>query len=207
MIDLPTLLLFSFAVSLLLLSPGPNMAFVLAHGIRYGWRGGVAVALGIGLADAVLTVLTAAGVTGAVAAWPPALPALRLAGAVYLLWLAWQALQPCVASTAAVAPRRTLAAVAGRATLNSLLNPKALLFFLVFLPQFVDPARGPVLPQLALLGAVLTLLAVIFHAALGVLASAAAGWAAPGAARWRAVLLAAVLAGLAARLMLMPLPH
>ena len=57
MIDLATLAVFSGSVLLLLLSPGPNMAFVISHGVSYGWRGGVAAGLGIGVADLLLTAL------------------------------------------------------------------------------------------------------------------------------------------------------
>ena len=67
MIDLATLAVFSGAVVLLLLSPGPNMAFVISHGMTHGWRGGAASALGIGVADLLLTALTAMGVTALVA--------------------------------------------------------------------------------------------------------------------------------------------
>ena len=71
MISTPTLLLFLAATLALFLSPGPNMAFVLSHAATHGPRGGLAVALGIGLADVVLTVLTATGVAGMVAARIP----------------------------------------------------------------------------------------------------------------------------------------
>ena len=72
MISLVTLAVFSGAVLLLLLSPGPNMAFVISHGVTHGWRGGCASALGIAVADLLLTALTAMGVTALVASWPPA---------------------------------------------------------------------------------------------------------------------------------------
>src|SRR5438445_466619 len=88
MVALSTLSVFLVAVLLLFLSPGPNMAFVLSHGIAYGPRGGFAAALGISAADLVLTVLTAMGVTAIVAAWPPAFDILRYIGALYLVWLA-----------------------------------------------------------------------------------------------------------------------
>src|SRR6478672_12674135 len=91
MIDPGTLSLFLLAVLALFLSPGPNMAFVLSHGVAHGPRGGIAAALGIGAADLVHTLCAATGVTALVAAWPPAFDVLRYVGAAYLLWLAWQA--------------------------------------------------------------------------------------------------------------------
>lgn len=167
MLDLDTFVIFTCAVALLLISPGPNMAFVISHAVSHGWRGGVAAALGISLADATLTLLTAAGITGLVAAWPPSFDIIRFAGALYLAWMAWKTLRSSAAADGSAVEPVQLKTVLVRATLNSLLNPKALLFFIVFLPQFVVPERGPIAEQLLLLGALLTLLAFLFHAALG----------------------------------------
>ncbi|QPF76356.1 LysE family translocator [Roseateles sp. DAIF2] len=205
-VDPATLSLFALAVLLLLLSPGPNMAFVIAHGIAYGWRGGLAASLGIGAADLVLTALTALGVAALVAQWPPAFDLIRGAGALYLLWLAWQAWRHPGRLTAQAARdgrRASLLAVSLRSMLNSLLNPKALLFFLVFLPQFADAGRGGIARQLLLLGGVLTLISVAFHAALGGIGAAVhrllAGHA--RAARWQSRGLALLLVLLALRLL------
>jgi hypothetical protein len=90
-----TLSVFLVAALVLFLSPGPNMAFVLSHGIAYGPRGGFAAALGIGAADLVLTALTAMGVTAIVAAWPPAFDILRYIGALYLVWASPYRARPC----------------------------------------------------------------------------------------------------------------
>ena len=79
-VDSATLWLFSSAVLVLLASPGPNMAFILAHGMALGPRGGVAAAAGIGCADLVMTLLTVLGITAAIAAWPPSFDVLRYAG-------------------------------------------------------------------------------------------------------------------------------
>lgn len=167
MIELTTLLAFSVAALLLLLSPGPNMAFVMAHGVGYGVKGGAVAALGIGAADLVLTALTATGITAMVAAWPPAFDVIRYAGAVYLLWMAIKALQRSLASEASVPFQTSLASVFIRSMVNSLLNPKALLFFMVFLPQFVDQRKGPIAQQLIMLGCVLTAISMVFHGLLG----------------------------------------
>ena len=87
MIDLQTLLLFSVAVLALLASPGPNMAFLLSHGLSHGARGGLGVAFGIFLADLILTALTAMGVTAAITAWAPSFDIMRYLGAIYLCLL------------------------------------------------------------------------------------------------------------------------
>lgn len=172
MIDLATLAVFSGAVLLLLLSPGPNMAFVISHGVSHGWRGGMAAALGISVADLLLTALTATGVTALVASWPPSFDLIRYAGVVYLLWLVFKTLQKRPGLDTDPVNRVPLGRVFMHATLNSLLNPKALLFFVVFLPQFVQPQAGPIALQLMMLGGVLTLIATVFHSVLGMFGGA-----------------------------------
>ena len=208
MIDLSTLLVFSGAVVLLLLSPGPNMAFVISHGVSYGWRGGVASSLGICVADLLLTALTATGVTALVASWPPSFDVIRYAGVIYLLWLVFKTLQKSPGLEAAQVKRVRLGRVFAQAMLNSLLNPKALLFFLVFLPQFVRPESGSIAVQLLVLGGVLTLIAGVFHALLGVFGGALSRFFAGNAqsARLQKWGLASVLMLLAARLALMSRP-
>ena len=212
MISGSTLLLFLAATLALFLSPGPNMAFVLSHAATHGPRGGLAVALGIGLADVVLTVLTATGVAGMVAAWPPSFDLLRLGGAAYLLWMAWSAWHHPSQLALTRTGAQSLVTVFRRSALNSLLNPKALLFFLVFLPQFVEASDTPVALQLALLGGVLTIASVVFHGALGLvggqLASALSARLAhsPRLANLPGRIQALVLAALAVRLLLTQRP-
>ena len=213
MISGTTLLLFLGSTLALFLSPGPNMAFVLSHAVAMGPRGGLAVALGIGIADVVLTVLTATGVAGLAVAWPPAFDLLRLGGAAYLLWMAWNAWRHPGQLKVTQTGAQSWLDVCRRSALNSLLNPKALLFFLVFLPQFVEPTDTPVGLQLALLGSVLTLASVLFHGLLGVvggrLAQAMSHRLAqyPALAQTQGRLLAAVLAALAFRLLLTQRPN
>ncbi len=208
MIALTTLSIFAAAVMLLLLSPGPNMAFVMAHGITYGPRGGVATALGIAVADLILTVLTATGITALVMAWAPAFDLIRYAGAAYLLWMAVKALRQPLALKEAVVTQASLRSVFVRAMLNSLLNPKALLFFMVFLPQFVDPGKGGVARQLLMLGLVLTVIATVFHALLGAAGGTVRRFLSchPKAATLQSRGLAAVLVLLALRLVLTSRP-
>ena len=208
MIEFTTLLMFAAAVTMLLLSPGPNMAFVIAHGVSYGLRGGVVAALGIGSADLILTGLTATGITALVAAWPPAFDLIRYAGVLYLLRMAYQALQRPAAAGGTVAAQTSLATVFIRAMLNSLLNPKALLFFMVFLPQFVDAGKGPVAQQLVILGCVLTAISTIFHALLGGMGGSVRRLLSrqPQAARLQPYALATLLLLLALRLVFMQRP-
>ncbi|MDI1237356.1 MAG: LysE family translocator [Polaromonas sp.] len=208
MIDTATLSLFLLAVLALFLSPGPNMAFVLSHGLVHGARGGFAAAVGISAADLVHTLCAATGVTALVAAWPPSFDVLRYAGALYLLWLAWQALRPAGARSAAEARPAGFARIVRMALLNNLANPKALLFFMVFLPHFVQPARGQVTLQLLVLGVTLSVAALVFNTVLGAFSGQIGRrlQAAPGAAKFQRGFMAFVMAGLALRLLLLDRP-
>ena len=208
MIGLATLSLFLLAVLALFLSPGPNMAFVLSHGVAHGPRGGFAAAIGISAADLVHTLFAATGVTALVAAWPPSFDVLRYAGALYLVWLAVQALRSGGLRMGAQAQPAGFGRIVRMALLNNLVNPKALLFFMVFLPQFVDPSHGSVPLQLVQLGVVLSMAALAFNTLLGACSGQIGRWLhnRPGAARFQSGLLAAVMLGLAVRLLFLDRP-
>ncbi len=202
MISVATFLIFCGAVLAMLVTPGPNMAFLLSHSAAYGPRGGLAVASGIAVADVIMTVLTATGVTAVIAAWPPSFDVLRYAGATYLLWLAVKAVRTPVYAMIAGELQTSMRKVFVRAITGSLINPKPLLFFMVFLPQFVDLQRGAVHWQLVTLGLTLTVLAFAFHALLGAFAGEVGqvltrNPRAANAQRW---LLGGVLGALALRL-------
>ncbi|KIH83711.1 hypothetical protein UCMB321_2620 [Pseudomonas batumici] len=208
MIDLSSLAVFAAAVMMLLVIPGPNMAFVTTHAVAHGWKGGVAAALGITLADLLMTVAVSAGIGGLVMSWAPAFELIRWAGAAYLLWLAWMALRVTATAAQDQAPLVSMRSIFVRATLNSLLNPKALLFFMVFLPQFVSLERGSITLQLVGLGILLALIALVFHSSLAVFASLVRGRLPAGglSRRLGSYGFAAVMAGLAARLVLLNRP-
>jgi threonine/homoserine/homoserine lactone efflux protein len=167
----PTFLTYILALQALFWVPGPSMAFVLAHAVTHGPRGGVAAALGIGAGDLLLTGASATGLIALFLAWPPGFDVLRLGGAAYMLWLAWGMLRRpgppapgAAATTAESVDAATTASARGiftRALANCLLNPKALLFFMLFLPQFVEPTQGHVTRQVLLLGVVLTINALL----------------------------------------------
>jgi threonine/homoserine/homoserine lactone efflux protein len=206
--DASNLYLFIVAALLLLIVPGPNMAIVTSHALAHGWRAGFAAALGITLADVLMTLMVSAGLGALVMSWAPAFDMLRWAGACYLLWLAWQALKTTPADTDAQPLQASLRKVFAQATLNSLLNPKALLFFMVFLPQFVTVGAGSITLQLMFLGSLLALIALIFHALLGFCVGRLHGRFRDGiiSKRLGACAFAAVMAALAARLLLLNRP-
>lgn len=205
-----TLLLFCAAVLGLLLSPGPNMALVVSQSLAGGAVGGLASAAGIFVADLLMTALVCAGIAGVVMAWPAAFDLLRGLGAVYLLMLAVAGLRQREAVQPAAAAEVPVSRLFRNALFVSLLNPKALLFFLVFLPQFADPRRGGVSAQLLLFGLLLSAIALAFHALLGL--AGARGAAAlhrhgSGSRRWPDRVQAGVFVGLALRLLVLERPH
>ncbi|MFN7000480.1 LysE family translocator [Elioraea tepidiphila] len=192
------------ACAVMVVVPGPDTAFVLGQTLARGRRAGWAATCGIYAGASVHITLAALGVSTAVAASPVLFEAVRLVGATYLLWLGVLAL--CAAfrrdrSALTAAPPARRAFVQGM--LTNLLNPKVTMFFLAFLPQFVDPARGPVWLQMMLLGPLLPLLSVPFFAAVIVGADrvAARVSAGPGV-RWLHGATGAIFVGLAARLAL-----
>ena len=208
MIHTQTLILFAAAVLALLISPGPNMAFLLSHGISHGARGGLAAAFGIFVADLLLTALTAGGVTAVVTAWPPSFDILRYFGALYLLWLAVQAVRRQGFAQLEKNRKTTAWNIFRMAMLNSLLNPKALLFFMVFLPQFVVPTAGSIPLQLATFGVVLSFIALAFHSSLAIMSGRVGALLSRSsiAVKFFGWLHAILFVGLAARLLLLDRP-
>ena len=155
-----------FGVAVLLgLSPGPDNLFVLVQSAQRGWRVGLCVVLGLSLGIVGHTVAVALGLAAVVAASPMLFTVLKLCGAAYLAYLAWGAWRAPVNVTEGaqaqaerdVLTLKTAMGWAGRGVVMSLTNPKVLIFFLAFLPQFTDPARGSVGLQVMALGCVFML--------------------------------------------------
>ncbi|WP_280187335.1 LysE family translocator [Delftia sp. PS-11] len=173
-------LLTLFGVALLLaLSPGPDNLFVLMQSAQRGWRLGLCVVLGLCLGLVVHTCAVALGLAALVAASPAIFTAIKLCGAAYLAWLAWGALRavsrsramPPAGSHAALTAGQALRSI-GRGVVMNLTNPKVLIFFLAFLPQFTDPARGSVALQVLVLGGVFILATLLVFGAI----ACGSGW-------------------------------
>lgn len=163
-----TLLAFLAAGLLLNLTPGADVMFATASGLRGGPRVGAAAGLGVGLGGIWHVGLATLGLSALIAAWPSALLVLKWAGAAYLLWLAWASWTalPATPGQGGLTARAAL----WRGFVTNALNPKVALFILAFLPQFTDPARGPVWAQVLALGALFTLTGTCVTAAYGALA-------------------------------------
>lgn len=134
------------------------MAFIIAMSIDSGSRAGVQSAIGMAVGQVLWTVATALGLAALLHAEPAALDAIRIVGAAYLLWLGFTTLRSARASaTSTEPPASTGRKFFLRGMLTNLGNPKVIVFFAAFLPQFVRPAAGPVSLQLLSLGGLFVL--------------------------------------------------
>lgn len=194
------------AVSLaLLITPGPDVAFIVATGMTEGRRPALWASTGIALAMFCHALFAAAGIAAIVASSPLAFDLIRFGGAAYLVFLAVKSFRarPFVASaqTTSRSPRENFR----RGFLTNLLNPKAILFSGVFLPQFASPDFGPLFPQIVGLGAVLALLGLLFQAALAIASGSLGRWLLSSPRRQLLLerLMGGLFIALAARLILM----
>jgi RhtB (resistance to homoserine/threonine) family protein len=195
------------ACLVLVVTPGPDMAFVLGQtlsgGARRGWAATAGVYAGVGVHIA----LAALGVAALVATNPALFTVLRVAGALYLLWLGAQAIRAALRSrgpeTTAAASAISLSAAFRQGFLTNLLNPKVGLFFLAFVPLFVDPARSPAWVQMLILGPLLPAIALPFYALLIAAAARIAGrLRASSAGRWLDGVAGTLFVGLGVRMLL-----
>ena len=175
--DVGTLLLFMTAALALNVTPGPDMLYVVARSVGEGRAAGIISSLGIAAGCLVHTFAVAFGLAGLLEAVPVAFDVVKWMGAVYLVWLGVRALRMRGAATGrtAVAPA-TRGAIFRQGMLTNVLNPKVALFFLAFLPQFVDPERGPVALQLISLGLLFNVSGTLVNILVAVLASGAGAW-------------------------------
>ena len=203
-VDPLVLLAFIPAGLALNLTPGADMMFTLAQGLKGGPRAGMAANAGIAVGGMVHTVIAGLGLGALVAAHPLAFDVIRWGGVAYLLWLAVQSLRAGPLAARGDVAARSLGRVFLDGLMVNLLNPKVILFILAFLPQFVDPSRA-VLPQFLILGLVFSLGGFVVNGIVAVFAGGAGQRLAGSAtfARWLGRAGAAIFAGLALRLALM----
>lgn len=203
MLTLDTALAFLGLSILLSLSPGPDNVFVLMQSATHGRKAGLLVTLGLCTGLFGHTAAVALGLAAVLAASATAFTVLKLAGAAYLLYLAWGALRaPVGPPTGGSVPTLQPWRMYGRGVLMNLTNPKVGIFFLAFLPQFVRPEAGPVIFQVASLGGLFILVTLLVFGGIAWFASLVGGWfqrsmRAQRILNWTA---AAIFIGLASRL-------
>lgn len=202
-----TLLTFTLAAAALVIVPGPSVVYVMARGVEFGRRAGMLSVAGLEVGSLLHLVATVAGLATVLAAWPAGLTLLQWAGAGYLLWLALGQFR----SVRRVGRHRPTGRGLARPSalqlfrdgmLIDLLNPGTAMFFLAFLPQFVDPSRGSVAIQVLILGSCYLALAVINDSVYALAAARLSGRVRTSAASHRRVALVTgavylALAGLA----------
>ncbi|WP_103943886.1 LysE family translocator [Thermomonospora echinospora] len=174
-------LLVAFAVTsvIAMVTPGPDMVFVLGCGMRGGPRAGLLATAGVATSEAVHIAVAAVGLAALFEAAPTAFTVVRIVGAAYLIYLGVQMIrhrndvqdEGTVAGTGMSGRRAYLNGV-----LTNLLNPKMVTFTIAFLPQFVNPELGRVWLQFAILGAILIALEFLVDGTVGVLAGRIGGW-------------------------------
>ncbi|SFU57272.1 Threonine/homoserine/homoserine lactone efflux protein [Methylobacterium sp. 174MFSha1.1] len=172
--DPTSLALFVAAALVLAVTPGPGLFYVAARSLAGGRSEGVASSLGTGLGGMVHVVAGGVGVSALVLASAELFAALKLVGAAYLIWIGYRTLRAARREQAAMPAEAGPAGGSGRAfregVLVEALNPKTAAFFLAFLPQFVDPAAGPVALQFMVLGSVSVALNTLVDLAVAVAA-------------------------------------
>jgi len=198
--------LFGFlaAAILITLSPGPDNLMVLSTGIAKGRLRGIAFGLGCAFGCISHTVLAVIGVSALIAASPTAFTALKVVGGLYLIWMGWGAIRSRggarVESTGA--PDEPAGRLFAKGLMVATINPKVVLFFLSFLPQFVVASRGDATLQIGLLGIAFTLQAAVIFGALGYFSGTIGQWLnrTPTAGMWLDRIAGAVFIGLGLRL-------
>jgi len=173
MIGVEAAITFFFASLLLGVAPGPDNIFVLTQASIHGKKAGFSVVFGLCTGLIVHTSAVAFGVAAVLQTSAYAFTALKLAGALYLLWLSWQAFR---ATKQQLTPdrRNSLSSwqLYRRGILMNVTNPKVSIFFLAFLPQFVNPQQGQVALQIISLGALFILATLLVFGSISLLA----GW-------------------------------
>ncbi|QIZ36484.1 LysE family translocator [Saccharopolyspora sp. ASAGF58] len=204
MFDVATLTGFFAAAAAIVLLPGPGQTLVLARVASGGRRAGVVTTLGLNTGTLLHAAAAAAGLSAVLATSATAFTTVKIAGAVYLVWLGIAAWRSGGEDEHVVAARARPGRLYPGALVTGVLNPKVAVFFLAFLPQFAHPENGWVFGQFTVLGALLATLSVLWDCALSTTAGAMSKKLAGNArfARWRQRITATVLIGLGIRMAL-----
>lgn len=173
-----TLLAFALVSAGIMVIPGPSNFFLLAHGIGHGRRSALAAMTGIETASAIRVLMAAAGLSAVLASSAVAFNAIRWAGVTYLAWLGVRAFRAGQPGQPSGAPRRPvpLARSVRKGLLVGLGNPKMVIFFLAFFPQFIRPAQGSQAAQMLILGAVFWLIGAIWDLAFACASGTIGSW-------------------------------
>ncbi|SFE59128.1 LysE family translocator [Alteribacillus iranensis] len=177
MLDLQSFGLFIIAALTLLTIPGPSVLYVIARSVDQGRQAGMASVLGNAFGSALLAVAAALGLTAILASSEIAFHLVKYVGAAYLVYLGISRFfSKEEAATAVTAPRERLSRIFTQGAIVAALNPKTALFFLAFVPQFVDASQGGIWEQTLFLGMMLILLGIVTDSIYALLAGTAGNW-------------------------------
>jgi threonine/homoserine/homoserine lactone efflux protein len=173
--SLTSLLLFAAASIALLVVPGPSVLYIVTRSVSQGRRAGLISVLGVHVGSAVHVTAAALGLSALLASSATAFMIVKYLGAVYLVWLGVQKLRRSESGPVEQAPPVRRSRLFTQGIVVNVLNPKTAIFFLAFLPQFVNPSRGPVALQIIVLGACFILLGIMSDGGYALLAGTLAG--------------------------------
>lgn len=204
MISVSSLIAFGLVSLGIVMLPGPNMIYLISRSITQGRVAGIMSLAGVVLGFIVYMVATMLGLIAIFTVVPTAYAALKIAGVVYLLWLAWKAVKP--GSRSVLEPRSMPIERPGKLFLmgfvTNLLNPKIAVLYVSLLPQFENPARGDLLTQGLVLGSIQIAISFTVNLLIVLAASRIARWFGTRP-RWIKIqkwFMASVLTGLAVKL-------
>lgn len=178
MVSVDTIITLGLTSILLSLAPGPDNIFVLTQSALYGRRSGLFITLGLCTGLLFHTTVVAFGVAAIIQSSTWAFSALKLSGAAYLSYLAWQAFNAPV-ERVDDQTQKLIASPARfyqRGIIMNITNPKVSIFFLAFLPQFTTPDAGPIAAQIIIFGLVFLLSALLIFSLIALLAALIGGW-------------------------------
>ncbi len=177
MFDSTTLLTYVVASVAIILAPGPAQALVLARTLSEGRKAGIITAIGLNTATIVHALIAALGLSAVLATSSAAFSIVKYLGATYLLYLGIKAfLAKEHIETGAKLSYTTSHHAFSRAFITGILNPKVAIFFLAYVPQFVDPHRGWPILQFFVLGSILGILDIMYESILACLAATVSNW-------------------------------
>ena len=177
MLDLDTITVFAAASLLFAVVPGPAVIYIVTRSVDQGRAAGLVSALGIATGTLVHVPLAAVGLSALLVSSAAAFTTVKYLGAAYLVYLGIRKLLDREADDLDAAPdTRSLRRIYSQGALVGVLNPKTALFFLAFLPQFVDPARGSTAAQLATLGVLLVCISMVSDSCYALLTGSASTW-------------------------------
>ena len=207
MFETTTLLTYLAASIAIILAPGPAQALVLTRSLSDGRQSGILTGIGLNVGTIVHAVAAALGLSAILATSAIAFAVVKFLGAGYLIYLGVQALrtkahEASTEQTTSATPWQAF----HKAVFTGILNPKVAIFFLAFLPQFVDPTRGSAFLQFLILGVILAVLDIVYETLLALIAGALSQWLVHNRAftLWRQRVTGVVLVGLGIRLALTP---